>query len=360
MRLSLCMIANEPIDRCAASVCQSVDEVIVVRTGTWGAPEGATVIACPAELLTIDKESGATYLHDFAAARNLSFAHATGDYVMWLDSDDTVEGANKLRGAVEVMARDELTVVALDYIYGTDERGNSTCSLRRERIFKRGIGTWKYPVHEVYVTSPDLKTGYCPDVVVRHHKQEKPPCPVKNRNVKILQGVKDPDARELFYLGNETRFYDPPAAVGYFERYLHVGLWDAERAQARVLLGQLHEVNGNLEDAFRCYASATADYPGNPDGWFGLARICYFREQWGRCCEHTEAGLVRLKLPTHTIFDPLARQFTPHIYYNFALNKLGRVQEALASCNAGLALANNDHMRQNKALYEAFLVKEAA
>jgi len=87
MKLSLAMIVkNEEahLGHCLASVRGLVDEVIVVDTGST---DGTAALA---------EELGARVFHrpwteDFAAARNESLAHATGDWVLVLDADEAVD-----------------------------------------------------------------------------------------------------------------------------------------------------------------------------------------------------------------------------------------------------------------------------
>jgi len=91
--LSLCMIAkNEEkhLPECLKALSPCVDEMIVVDTGS----EDATV--------AIAKAMGAKVHHfqwvdDFAAARNESLRHATGDWVLWMDADDRIEPADLTR-----------------------------------------------------------------------------------------------------------------------------------------------------------------------------------------------------------------------------------------------------------------------
>lgn len=88
-RLSLCMIVRDnerTIVPCLESVRPWVDEMIVVDTGSIDrTPDlcrelGAQVHRFP-------------WCDDFSAARNESLKHATGEWIFWMDSDDTLPAA---------------------------------------------------------------------------------------------------------------------------------------------------------------------------------------------------------------------------------------------------------------------------
>ncbi|MDQ3812599.1 MAG: glycosyltransferase, partial [Armatimonadota bacterium] len=87
--ISLCMIVrNEErvLGDCLQSVQPWVDEIIIVDTGS----EDRTV--------EIAHSFGARVFHfpwcdDFSAARNESLCHATGDWLFWMDADDTIPEA---------------------------------------------------------------------------------------------------------------------------------------------------------------------------------------------------------------------------------------------------------------------------
>lgn len=99
LKLSVCLIVRDnerTIRPCLESVRPWVDEMVVVDTGSVDrTPE-------------ICRELGARVFHwpwrdDFAAARNVSLDQARGEWVFWMDSDDTipVECGRRLRKLVD-------------------------------------------------------------------------------------------------------------------------------------------------------------------------------------------------------------------------------------------------------------------
>ena len=90
-RLSVCMIVkNEErfLGQCLASVKDIADELIVIDTGSTD------------RTIEIAREHGAQVGHfewcnDFAAARNVSIAPATGDWILFLDADEELSPAEK-------------------------------------------------------------------------------------------------------------------------------------------------------------------------------------------------------------------------------------------------------------------------
>lgn len=85
--LSLAMIVKDEASRlghCLASVAELVDETVVVDTGsTDGTPDLAR--AAGARVIPF------TWVDDFAAARNESLRHCTGDWVLVLDADEAID-----------------------------------------------------------------------------------------------------------------------------------------------------------------------------------------------------------------------------------------------------------------------------
>ena len=102
-RVSLCVIVkNEEanLPECLGSAADLVDEMIVLDTGsTDGTREvAARSAACVFEFAWVD---------DFAAARNESLRHATGEWIFWLDADDRAGPGRAAQAAPAAGLKDE-------------------------------------------------------------------------------------------------------------------------------------------------------------------------------------------------------------------------------------------------------------
>src|SRR5262249_19010081 len=153
--------------------------------------------------------------------------------------------------------------------------------LWRERIIKRGTSSWANPIHEVMVPIKSERAFKVEHVVVRHHRPPERTAQVALRNYKVLLlHIRDnPDhARTLFYFGNEARFTDPDAAIAAYERYVDISGWAEERAFARCCLGEMYEQKAAMGKAFAHFAAAVVEPSVLPDGWFGLARLAYYKQ----------------------------------------------------------------------------------
>lgn len=378
-KLSLTMIVKDEesnLARCLDSVAPYVDEKIIVDTGSTdrtkeiAASYGATVIDCNPEthpqFFFIDDErtgapppySGKPALGNFGEARNVSLDAATGDYVLWLDADDVLEGGTLLQKTVEDMQRRGISIAWMRYDYGFDDQGRTLCRLWRERLVARGASRWSNPIHEVMLPRPDMPQVKLDHMVVRHCRSAERTANVANRNFKVLKQhlAKNPDdARTLFYFGNEARMIDPDAAVVAYKKYVELSGWAEERAFARCALGEMYEQRKDLGDAFAQFSASVLEAP-IPDGLFGLARIAYYKQDWPAVVRFTEEGFARGAPESVIMVNPMSRSFAPHVFYNVALNQVGRVADAYESCRRALEqVPDEPHVLHNSKLYREHL-----
>ena len=399
------MIARDEAENlavCLESVVKHVDEIIVVDTGSRDATRavalrfGARVVdwnpqTQPDQFFVDDEAtcrkfdapgpySGMIALGNFAGARNAGFELATGDYVLWLDSDDVLIGGEHLRACVAELAAKNLDMGFMAYDYAHDELGRVRFRHWRERVIKRGAATWVNPIHEVLLPLPGRGSKIDFQNVRVAHRRKGDRTVVPNRNYKnLLRELKRQtdagdviDPRLYFYLGQEARGPEPLRALEFYSKYLTVSHWSEERAQAHLMMGFLYE-NGAIplpiEDLRQCaydkFAVAAIESPNNPDGLFGMARISQVRGQFLDCVVFTERALAIGNTESLLGTDPTGRGYLPHLFYNYALNKLGRIEDAAASCRRGLEACPEDPggpynlkpgtLRANLKVYENFL-----
>jgi len=312
--------------------------------------------------------TGRKALADFSTPRNASFAACTQDLILWLDSDDIVKNPEKIRDVVQVMVDKDLESVFFRYDYEHDEQGRCITRQIRERIVRRadfqsGKVRWKFPIHE-HLTGLS-KGGLFEEVTIVHQSKVQDSSVVEKNGLHIYTAHRDKVSfrnlknlivekerleaagenmpwRLAFYLGTEMRPIDPEAAIKHLFEYLGKSLWDEERSQARAFIAQIREMQLRNEEAWDLYAGAAMDFPSNPSPWFGMARVAFVRGQWDKVIELSEKGFAQvgdgvIKKPA-LVTNPLEWQYRAHLPYSRALIEIGRIEDALKSCEAGLSV----------------------
>lgn len=409
--LTLCMIVRDVaayIVPCLRSIAAAVDEYVIVDTGSEddtlnvlrdyfskSQTSPYSIISDfqekNLEAFTIDDAitwapekvpgpySGKLMLSDFAAARNAGWSIASSDYVMWLDSDDIVLDAEGVRRTVDQMDKDGVQTAFVTYDYDHDADNRPTLSFRRERIVKRRPDIqWVGVIHEVIASKgPE---AHFDDFKVIHRRRQLAPTPKFHyRNLKLLlreykkeiDAKKEPDPRLLFYLGSEIRFLDQPRARTILAQFLDGSGWGEERAMAHILLGEMDESKPDLDNAFLHFAAATTEFPSNPDGLFGAARVHYYKaiqkekdgrerqNDWHKVILYTEKAFAiadNPPEPSRHSFNPFDRQAKPLPFLSKAYIEVGRVEDGLAAARKALTFFKNDiAMLQNVEICEKWL-----
>ena len=246
--ISLCMIVKNEEDvlkRCLESVCDTVDEIIIVDTGST---DSTKEIAGSFTENVYDFK----WVDDFAAARNFSFSKATMQYCMWLDADDVLleEDRKKLLLLKETL-EPNTAVVMLPYHTGFDENGNITFSYYRERILKNHMGfVWQGAVHEAISPSGEIYYG---NVAITHQKLH-PSDPDRNLKIfeKLLSEGKTLEPRQQFYYARELYYHARyEEAITILRSFLEEGLgWIENHIDACKLLAQCYQLSGKKSEAF--------------------------------------------------------------------------------------------------------------
>ena len=94
---SLCMIVKdeeEVLSRCLNSLCDIMDEIIIVDTGSTDRTKEI------AKKYT-DKVFDYKWCNDFADARNFAASKAVGDYIYTADADEYLDNENKEKQSKE-------------------------------------------------------------------------------------------------------------------------------------------------------------------------------------------------------------------------------------------------------------------
>lgn len=355
MGVSVTMIVKDEeqtLPRCLDSIAGAVDEIVIVDTGSTDATvevarrytEGIYSLPWP---------------DDFAAARQFAFDRASGDWVCWLDADDVVRGADRIRGLV-AEAPAEVGAFCWRYVYDRDRWGNPRCELWRERCVRRdGAFRWVGRVHEVLVSDRPWQLVRAEGVVVEHHSPPERGATRGRRNLALLEreyAASDgqPSARLLFYLGREhAAAGNLERALGFLTRCVQASTWDDERYLAQTQVAQLHRRRGDFQQAIEADLHALTICPHWPQAYFGLAESYYYLRDWHKVIHWAEVGRAMPEPDSSHLLDPAAYRYGWIIYFTNALYHVGAVAEAQAWTRRALALCADDEQHLANLLFFA-------
>ena len=251
------------LPRCLKSVQDVASELVVVDTGSVD------------DTMGVAKDFGAKIFHfkwseDFAAARNKSLRHATGDWILQIDADEELV-ASSISPLKEAM----LNPWCLLYVVSCD---NGVGSLQRffqiGRLFRNHpLIQYRWPYHElVYssvnslmATEPRWHMKYEPKIIVRHYGYEPSHMKERNKDARALRIMeshieKNPhDGYILTKLGllySRLKRYDK--AAGAFEQAIAINVNDPD---AHFGLGAIYVQRGMVDEAIVEYKKALVINP---------------------------------------------------------------------------------------------------
>ena len=242
--ISACLIVkNDPLlEKALLSIRPFVKEICIVSTG-GSSKETMDIIKKYADKWEVftkcnDKNG---LIEDFSMARNRSFALANQPWLLFMDSDDEIIGADQLKNIISQY--NSPTQIMCKYEYAFDANGKSTLNLYRERLFfGKDNFEWKFPVHETVCAKVPVQTIQIESVIWKHNRQYSGVQLENGRNLRILEkyAKKNKDPRTLYYLGQEQLDNNQHQnAINTFIKYLDVATWDDEKMMALLQLVEL-------------------------------------------------------------------------------------------------------------------------
>lgn len=340
---------------CLESIKPHVDELVVVDTGsTDETPAIAKELADVFETFTGCNDSEGR-IADFSAARNHALALATGDALCWFDGDDLVRGGENLRKLVSEAYRStagQPFAWLAPYEYERDAAGRVTTLQWRERVvYPRAGWEWRGPVHEGLLGKAGTVPTYAQtDVLVVQHQSAASKPRERDRNLRIVEAyirrTGETDQRMLHYLGMELMLNSRFGEAAYWlKRHVQVALWSDERCLSLMMLGKLAFGLGDYGYTIDWCLKATATKVWAEPYWLMGMAYCELAKRgidegdnFRRAGHFLQRGFELDKPGTESLLmrDPTMR-FEAHGYYAPVLERLGRVDEAIASAEAGVA-----------------------
>lgn len=329
--LSICMIVKneeDVIGRCLECVKDIADEIIIVDTGSTDRTK---------EIVKsyTDKIFDFTWINDFAAARNHSFALATEEYIMWLDADDVIDEEN--RRALKAL-KDGLgppvDMVKMKYDVAFDAQGNPTVSYYRERIFRREMNyRWVGEIHEVI---PPRGHIIHREIAIQH-KKIRPNEPERNLKIfmKMISEGKALEPRQKFYFAREL-YYNAryQEAIDRFKDFLEEGRgWLENNISACKDLAACYYNIGNASAALAAlFQSFVYDQP-RAEICCDIGRHFLDRNQCKNAVFWYETALTRpLDTQSGGFIQPDCYGYIPYMQLCVCYDRLGDHQKA-AECN---------------------------
>jgi len=237
IKLSVCMMVKDEeknLPRCLKSLEKLgllKDELIILDTGSTDktvsiAEKAGALVIIPDDVdsFFVDTEYGRKI--NFSMARNESIKHATGDWLILVDADETLEGkSGRLRKFLSTVP-DSCEGVALEFVDMRKAGSMEHMRFPQPRIFRRGFIKFERIVHNL----PKFKAPalFFPDISVHHYGYDLTVEQAKAKRERTLgllkkQLLMDPTSHWCyFYMANAVGEYegDLDLSIEYCIKYI--------------------------------------------------------------------------------------------------------------------------------------------
>lgn len=289
-----------------------VAETILVRAIGASQPDDTRGIARDKGCVCLEYENKPDHfwphVDDFAAARQKAFDEATGEWILWADTDDILnEGSIE---AIQDAIKQHPEADGFSFSYSVPEDGLIVDKVRIVRNDKQWA--WRYAVHEeLYWTPTDKKP-----VVIEikgagiTHMPSGSRAPNDQRNLRLLQSMQ---ASGTMTIGHEFHYVTALRACGFIEESSEAAaklvckpeLNMPERFEILMMLGEMCP-----DEAKRgqFYLQALATDPSRRESYGELAIWCCRHGRWKEMLAWTTA-MMALPKPDEYLWNHRAQYY---------------------------------------------------
>jgi len=280
------IVRNEErnLAECLSPVAELFDEIVIVDTGSQDA-------TCEIARRFTPHVHSFEWCDDFAAARNESLRHATGEWIFWLDADDRLDAANveKLRQLLSGLDNRPRAYL-LDTHCAAVESWEEVRLITHPRLFRRNPQlAWRGRVHEQVSPCPST-LGYellWSDVQIQHIGYADAALQQRklHRDVRLLRmdyAIDPANPSTLLHLGMAyARLANYPEARKYLQALLAAQNSPAE--YMRRVFSSLVEIalrEGNMQAAIETAGRGLVQFPADQHLLYLLADALYEVDQY--------------------------------------------------------------------------------
>lgn len=318
------------LERCLASVAKHVDGIFITITQ----PNNRVREVATKYNATI---SDFEWINDFAAARNFNFSQVTPEYthILWLDADDIMPNAHKLKELCENHGDDYFIT---EYRYEFNDAGTCIVSQPKTRVIKKEnppIVEWiGNGIHEDFRPLRQLTGKMVTDIEVIHTSRADRKVQSTNRNIEIARDwlKKNPnDPRSYWNLANSLKAKtDDNEVIELYKKFIELTSSEVEKYLAILAMADIYISKGMHIEAMEVTRKAIGLKPECPDGYFQLGRIC---EILGDLEKAERYLMMSIQLPPrvheYIVYNPRNYDFNPLLQLGNVYFKLNRPKESL-------------------------------
>lgn len=289
MKISACLIVKNEKDH-IQNVLESlkgVDEIIVCDTGST---DNTVDLA---RRYTNKVFTDYVWADDFAGARNHALSKCTGDWILSIDGDETLEegGIDNIRAVIASALPTQLHFS----VKMKSKSGGQIHNL--PRLFRNDKSVeWRGEAHEtLYPVQKNLT-----DIVIEYgystaHNLD------PNRMLRILEKAVNGEngtPRDLYYYAREFWYRkDYEKAEKLFEEYLTIATWAPEKADAMLYLARCFWILQKGDQAREQCLRAIEINPDFKEALLFMADMCYepWKHKWLRLADAAQSEDVLFK-----------------------------------------------------------------